>query len=193
MLSQIGCIAVPPATLEKAAAGEPLTEAEERIVAAHPRVGEGLLAKIPRLEEIARMVGRQREICFDPAEIIGPDDVALGARLLKATVDLDRFCMAGVPQAQAIAIMRGRGEYNLSVLDALSELSQDRTDMELRDVQVRQLAPGMIIDKHVLARNGLLLLAPGQLVTDSVIARLESFRLTQGVIEPLRVLAPREE
>jgi hypothetical protein len=189
MLSHIGCITVPPAILSKVAAGELLSEAEKRIFAAHPQVGHGLLARIPRLEDVASMVARQHEACEDPAEVAGHDYVLLGARALKAAFDFDLLKMAGVAPLDAVARMRASGGYNLRVLDALEELSLSPVNKELRDLYVRDLLPGMTVDQDVIARNGLLLLARGQEVTLSVVARLSSFRDTHGVVEPFRVWA----
>ncbi len=195
MLSHIGCVTVPPAILKKHAAGEALSEPEHRVFAAHPQVGHDLLVKIPRLENVAEMVRRQNEICHDPDEASRVDESLLGARLLKAAIDLDFLHMAGVPYAEGVARMRTRGGYSLRALDALSDFPAGSASKEAREVWVRDLAAGMIVDQDVIANNGLLLLARGQEVTRPVIARLESFRDTHGVVEPFRVhalLAPLE-
>lgn len=192
MLSHIGCITVTPAILAKVAANEPLAELEHNIFKAHPRVGQELLAKIPRLEGIAQMVGRQHEACDGPGES-DEDEIRLGARILRAVIDLDHLRMAGRTHTQAMDEMRARADYNGHVLEALAQFNPDRIGKEVRHMRVKELAPGMIVDQDVQARNGLLLLARGQIVTESVIARLESFVMTQGVPEPLRVLATREE
>jgi response regulator RpfG family c-di-GMP phosphodiesterase len=189
MLSHIGCIAVPPAILSKVTAAEPLSEAEARVFAAHPQVGYSLLIRIPRLEGVARMVALQQEVCENPEEFIGSDDVLLGARMLKAAIDLDFLKMAGASQADAVAAMRAQGGYNASVIEALSGFNLQAPRKELIEAGVRDLVSGMIVDQDVMARNGLLLLARGQQVTFSVIARLKSFRDTQGVVEPFRVQA----
>jgi hypothetical protein len=45
----------------------------------------------------------------------------------------------------------------------------------------------MFLDQDLTALNGVLLMGRGQKVTPTLIARLESFRQTQGLVEPLRV------
>ena len=163
MLSHIGCITVPPAIISKVDAAQSLSEAERRIFDAHPQVGQSLLARIPRLEAVASMVARQQEVCRDPYELVGPDQILLGARMLKAVLDLDLLKMAGVPLSEAVARMRAQGGYNLRVLNALDELiTRPEVGKELRDLSVRDLEPGMTVDQDVMARNGLLLLARGQ-------------------------------
>ena len=190
MLSHIGCITVPPAILERVAAGETLSNGEQEIYDAHPRVGRELLEKIPRLEGVAEMIGRHHELCADPGEVLNPSDPLMGARILRAAVDLDRLHMSGKSYSAAIEELRARGNCNLRVLDALSSLSAESAGKELRLVRVNQLASGMTVEQDVLSVGGLLLLARGQLVTEPVITRLQSFRVTQGVVEPIRVLAP---
>ena len=188
MLSQIGCITVPPPILAKVAASQPLTAPEQEIFDRHPGIGRDLIARIPRLEEVGQMVARQHEACHNPDEVVGNDDVVLGARMLMGSIDLDRLKMAGSKPDDALNTMRARGIYNLRVLDALSTFGLERESQKLRHLKADQLEPGMVVDQDVIAVNGLLLLARGQMINDSVIARLLSFRLTQGIVEPFRLL-----
>ncbi len=191
MLCYIGCITVPSEIMNKVAAAEPLSEAEERIFSAHPEVGRHLLVRIPRLEEVAQMVARQHEVCKDPDETTAPDYILLGARMLQASLELDRLNMSGVPHLDAVEKMRNRGGFNHSVLYALEDYNLGPASEEIGELHVRDLVAGMIVDQDVMALNGLLLLARGQEVTFPVITRLASFRDTHGVIEPFRVrMAP---
>ena len=59
MLSQIGCVSVPPRILDKIHTGRSLSSDEQGIFSAHPAVGARLLANIPRLETIAQMIEGQ--------------------------------------------------------------------------------------------------------------------------------------
>ena len=143
-LSPIGCVALPPHILGKKETSEPLSEAEEATFRSHPEIARRLLLQVPRLEQIADMIGRQNEHCTDPAEPLD-DDVTAGARILKAAVDLDALLASGATQEAAIAELRARGGYHPSVVDAL-------IDFEARVVGWRSttqppvggLAPGMI-------------------------------------------------
>ena len=56
LLSQLGCVTLPPETVKKAYAGQQLEEQEERAFANHPQVGHDLLAAIPRMEGVAEIV-----------------------------------------------------------------------------------------------------------------------------------------
>ena len=59
MLSQIGCVTIPPDTIEKYYAGQTLTEDEREMFTSHPTVGCELLQKIPRIEHVALMIEGQ--------------------------------------------------------------------------------------------------------------------------------------
>jgi hypothetical protein len=157
-----------------------------RVWLPHPSVGHSLLAKITRFEQIAQMVRSQHEIRRDPGETLS-DDVLIGARMLKAAIDFDLLQNAGAPRDEAIAKMRERGGCNLRVLNILQGLHLHSGGEELADLYVAELMPGITFDQDVMALNGLLLLARGHTVTPAVIARLESYRDTEGLLEPIRV------
>jgi hypothetical protein len=95
--------------------------------------------------------------------------------------------MSGMAHAEALATLRGRGIYHPEVLDALADYQLRPLSRNARAIWLNELAEGMIVDQDVVALNGVLLLARGQEVTESVISRLQCFRLTQGLVEPLRV------
>ena len=54
MLSQIGCVILPPAVLEKMNAGGRLTGDEEGMVRRSPEMVEQVLSNIPRLEGVPK-------------------------------------------------------------------------------------------------------------------------------------------
>ena len=59
MMSQFGCVTLPPETIEAVYSGEKLCASEQAQYDAHPSVAYGLLSKIPRLEPIAWMIEHQ--------------------------------------------------------------------------------------------------------------------------------------
>jgi response regulator RpfG family c-di-GMP phosphodiesterase len=191
MLSQIGCVTLAPETLERVYAGQPLTKEEREAFESHPSVGYRLVANIPRLEPVARMIQGQKT----PFSQDGSDDsstIALGAQMLKVALDFDERLIRGMSPKAAVADMRQRaGEYNPRLLAALASLQLSGGDKGLRTVFVRELRTGMILDEDVRGKNGLLLVAKGQEVTYPVLEFLRSFSKGIGVVEPFRVLVPR--
>ena len=59
MMSQLGCVTLPPETIQAVYSGEKLSSSEQAQYDAHPSVAYNLLAKIPRLEPIAWMIEHQ--------------------------------------------------------------------------------------------------------------------------------------
>lgn len=133
MLSQIGCVTLPSNTLEKVYTQEPLSEDEQRMFVSHPLIGGELLANIPRLEAIARMIeGQQRAfITYPPSRsstenLTSEGIVALGAQILKVALDFDQLAMRGLPRDEALARLWMReGEYNPRVVTALENLPDE--------------------------------------------------------------------
>ena len=198
MLSQIGCVTMPPDLLNKAYAGQAMTDDEQKMFADHPKIAGGLLAKIPRLESVARIVECQHKLLsLDriPKDESHPDyQVFLGAQLLKAALDFDQLVTAGVSPSSAVATLRGRGENFLpGLLDALEKLELEIADRIIKTVAVREITPLMILDEDIRSKNGSMLLAKGHQLTPSLVERLHNFIETAGVVEPIRVTVPRQD
>jgi response regulator RpfG family c-di-GMP phosphodiesterase len=195
MLSQIGCVTVPPEILDKFSSAQPLTPEEAAILASQSQVGRNLLAKIPRLGDVAAMIANQGA-AWNRAP--GPERSATGAHLLKVASDFDELVMCGGDVDSILAEMRDRKTYSPAFMDALEEVQLEESLSEMRLLKLAQLRTRMVIHRDVRSKSGLLLLAQGQEVTDSAIARLKSFALTTGIVEPISVMlphvrSPREE
>jgi len=125
MLSQIGCVTLSPDLLEKIDAGESLTDDEQELFSSHPSVGSNLVANIPRLEPIARMIERQQEPF--KAHTLPPESspeyvIVLGAQVLKVALDLDLLVAGGLSPEAAWAELHSRpDEYNPEMVVALSQ------------------------------------------------------------------------
>jgi len=188
MLSQIGCVAVPPDVLEKYYDARPLDAREESILLSQGRVGQKLLARIPRLEEVADIVGNQ-SVLGNLAEGTG-NTVSIGSDLLKVAIDFDQLLMSGANTAAALSAMRERGSYDPSFLAALEQVQLQREAREVRRLGVPALKAGMITNSEVHSKSGLLLMGVGQELTAAAITRLRTFALTTGVVEPISVRMP---
>ena len=126
MLSQIGCMTLPQALLQKVNAGRSLSIEEQELFATHPQIAKDLLIKIPRLELVARMIALQLN---PPKERVWADDqesedtVFIGANMLKVAVALDRLIAQGVAPRTAVADLRKKPEeYLPEVVDTLQNL-----------------------------------------------------------------------
>ena len=88
MLSQIGCITLPTEVLDRAIAGEPLSDTERHAFQSYPAVGRDLLVNIPRFELIAEMVATHRHAAWSQS-VDGSDPIMLGALALRIAAEFD--------------------------------------------------------------------------------------------------------
>lgn len=196
MLSQIGCITLPPQTVERLYHGQALSEAEEVMVARLPAVAEQLLANIPRLE-VVREILQLQDRRFDGANA-GKDGkrgaaIPLGSRLLKLIMDFDVLEAQGAPVDVALDTLRSRvGWYDPALLQAFAESRGNAGRVsEVHEMKLAALRPGMIFAEDVRARAGGLLVARGQEVTEGLLERMRNFSASLGVREPIRVIVRR--
>jgi response regulator RpfG family c-di-GMP phosphodiesterase len=110
-LARIGQVSIPPEVTLKQRIGHGLSPAEEKMLAQVPSVGANLLAQIPRMEEVSRMILFQDKH-FDgtgfPEEKISGENIPLGARILKALFDLVEVETGGVAREPALQQLRSR-------------------------------------------------------------------------------------
>ncbi len=192
MLSQIGCVTVPPDTLDKAYHGRPLTPEESQMLAAHPSIGHDLVANIPRLETVAKIIAYQ-EKRFDgtgpPSEKVAGQDIPIGGRILKVALDYDALQCSGLANMDVLVELRQRsGWYDPDVLAALETVAGPEASLEIQEVRVRQLTSRMVLAEDVKTEDGALLISKGQDVTPSVCQRLQNFSRKRPIKEPIRVL-----
>ena len=129
MLSQIGCVTLPPELAEKLYHGKALTSAEQTMGARLPAVTDQLLSHIPRLDTV-RLILRYQETHFDgegaPPDRAPGEQIPLGARLLKIALDFDILEAQGTEPGPALDCLRDRtGWYDPDVLDAFVALRDD--------------------------------------------------------------------
>lgn len=188
LLSQIGCVTVPETTLTKISQGMPLNLDELRMFQQHPQVGYDLLARIPRMERVARIISMQNLRFRDQRSNspgANPDPVAIGAMILNLALDFDRMCDSGHTERQAFTELSGRIDwYDPVVLAALGQILAEEGEGSYvpRTLKVVELKPGMFLNEPVYTAQGMLLVAKDQEVGFSLILRLSNF-VEAGVID----------
>lgn len=195
MLSQIGCIVLPPGTVDKVYSSRKLTDKEAEMYASHPRNGRKLIEHIPRLGPCAQMIEHQ----LDRYEVFGESEpnqakgvVALGAQMLHVAIDFDAYLMRGLGREVALAKMMDRsGEYNLQLLKMLERVSIPGIDEAhkglVKELSVWKLAVGMFAQEDILTSTGTLLVPKGNEITRPLIVRLKNFASGVGLKEPIVV------
>jgi response regulator RpfG family c-di-GMP phosphodiesterase len=190
-VSQIGCVALPQEILFKVEVGQTLTQEERRLYESHPEVAAKLLAAIPRLEDVAAIVASQ----VAPLNFTGmPDDLrqwdirSAGELLLRTSMEYDRLLTRGL-NAEAVTDSLRASKYGLppSVLKALLCLSSTVPERIVRQVRLKDLVIGMILDEDLVSAKGIRLVPSGAEVTRTLMIRLSSIASGVGVAEPFRV------
>ncbi len=194
MLSHIGCVTMPPETVDKMYQGKQLSPAETQMVERYPQVGHDLLANIPRLETVAKIVVYQQKRyngLGPPNDGVGGDEIPLGARILKVVLDFDVLESGKMQRMEALATLRSRpGWYDSRALAALEELLAAEVEEEVWSVSINELKPGMATVDDVRSESGVLVLARGQDVTEPLLERLRHFSQSDRIQEPIRVIVP---
>ncbi|MFA7147661.1 MAG: HD domain-containing phosphohydrolase [Syntrophomonadaceae bacterium] len=196
LLSQIGCVTVPPPILQRAFRQEDLTPQETALFYSHPQIGCDLLKHIPRMEEVAEAINYQMKN-FDgsgyPPSSLGGEDIPLVSRILRVAGDFEGLISTSMPEMKAIRIMQEReGIYDPVILDALKaeviKLEQEKTPVLYA---IYELQPGMILAEDILDGNGLVLITKYQEITDVLITRLKNYARMGMIQEPIKVISQR--
>lgn len=183
MLSQIGCVGVPPNALAKAEAGEALTAEEQQLYDAHSEVASGLLKNIPRLENVASMVAGQSS----PAQTAS-NAVGLGGLLLHAAARVDTAVVLGQSlddAAAAVAASLPGAPDNL--LSALGSLGKAQDAWITQSLPLKQVVSGMVLEEDIQTESGMCLLAKGAEITEAHLVRLTAAATRVGLVEPFKV------
>jgi response regulator RpfG family c-di-GMP phosphodiesterase len=193
LMSQLGAVSLPPAVVAKLGTGEPLTEAERRMVDEVPDVAGRLIGAIPRLTVVTDAI-RDSRAFWDgsgPGGLAG-DKIPYGGRLLHLIRDYDALIETGASTQVACLTLRARtGRYDPALMDALAEAVQDETFDTVTAVTLADLRIGTVLAAAVYSGSGTLLVNTGQEVTRSLMSQLRNFALLEGgVAEPLMVQSP---
>ena len=193
-LSQIGCVILPEEAVKKLYTGEQLTGEESQLFAMHPFIGSDLLAHIPRMKTIAKIIVNQ-EKNFDgsefPLESQEDEDIPLGARILKVVLDFDTFKARGLSNSEAFgSLTKSTGRYDPDVLSALRQILTAESRDEERTVRADDLVDGMILAQDVRFMDGRIFVARGYEVNRTLRERMKNFSQKPGIIEPIRVTVP---
>lgn len=183
LLSQVGYVAVPSKVLERHAAGLPLAEPEQQLVAEQARVGAKLLQPIARLGRVAEAIALQ-DVPFSPAgrapsaaKLPSGEAIPLLARVLKATLDYDSRSGPTRPTKAILEDMRRQaGQFDPKVLDALEAAADAASGAsEIAEVEVAKLQAGMLLADDIKDRHGVMLIRQGQEISQVLAARLLAF------------------
>lgn len=191
LMSQVGCITLPPEILHKLYAGIELRSEERQMYEQHPEVGRKLFAHIPRMELVAGMIGLQLYPmdAYEEESVSREDDeICLGAQMLKVALDYDLFSYQGLTHKEILQRMkRAEGVYNQKILGLLEGLKIKIKQGRVLNLKVKDIQTGMVAEEDVFANNGVLIIPRGQVVTWPILQGLDNFSQQVGIKEPICV------
>ncbi len=194
MLSQIGSVTLPPETLAKLHGSGVLKPAEQEMLDRMPVFVDQCLSNIPRIEpvrEILRLSSRRFEGSTQDPNASTGSDLPWGARALRIALDFDSLQSEESPAQYPFAIMRGRiGHYDPLILEAFAKLHGESQTVRMVELQIRDLAIGMIFGEDLISAAGVLLVARGQEVTPGLLARLRNIPADVAGRRSVRMIAP---
>jgi FixJ family two-component response regulator len=196
MMSQLGCVALPPETIQAVFSGQRLPPEEQARYDSHPAIAGTLLENIPRLEPIAWMIAHQNRPTSVDSDIADREmaDMRLGAELLRATIAFDDLISKGKSRTEAANQVLIQHRYlDQKVMYALIELEPEAREMETCLCDVEELATGTILDQDIHDTNGTLVVVRGQEVTPTLILKLKNFCSKGTVAGQVRVLLMKEQ
>jgi CheY-like chemotaxis protein len=175
LLSQIGYVSLPVELVEKAVNGETLNADEMLLLGETPKVTQGILARIPRLENVASILAyaNRPDIVKMPLD----PEVAANASVLMNVLEFDSLMSRGEDAETAIATLRARfGPKNDPLLGHLAALQgAAATGPQLREMRLRDVIPGMILMDDLRTDLGTLLVSRGYEISQSFIDRMRNF------------------
>jgi FixJ family two-component response regulator len=195
LLSQIGWVAVPHDLIQAVSEGREISELQAAVVARHPEVSSKLLARIPRMEQVASIVARQgmRHDALAAERDLDPG-VQRAAQILSACLRFDQLLSTGqAPSAAVMTMARETGAYEPDVLKAMASLKPPQDGAVVRQLLFVELRSGMLLDEDVYSKNGTRIVGRGQRITSSMLERLRNYASLHGVREPIRAFVKASE
>lgn len=192
MLSQLGCVTLASETIDAVYSGEKLLPNEQAQYDAHPSVAYDLLAKIPRLEPIARMIEHQnRPVPVGSAADPEMADMRLGTEILRLTLAYESLIHKGTSRTEAVhTLSRQNKNFSPEFFHALVELDPNAEEGEIRKCRIEELSPGMIIQQEIRTSEGALLVSKGQEVTSPLLFKLKNFHARRAITGDVTVSMP---
>lgn len=193
LLSQIGCVVVPDWIISKYYSEEKLGEEEEKQFYTHPEIGEQLLKNIPRLEKIAQAIKYQYfnfDGTFPRESKVKGEDLPILSRILKASIDYNRFITLGYNERTAVNKLKYDSyHYDPSVLTALMSINKmTDTGFVIKSIPFKSLRIGMLLAEDLRDEDQFVLVTKGQEITDVMLMRLINLSRIKALIEPIRVI-----
>lgn len=199
MLYPIGHVSLPAELNQKARAGLDLTGQEKDVLDRVPQVGCDLLANIPRLQAVSRIV-LYRNKNYDgtgfPFDAITGEEIPIESRIIRVLADLASLETRKSAHYKGMEHLRERkGCYDPKVMEAVArffelELPAHRqTERPPLALEVMQLHSGNVLAADVRTKQDVMIIAAGTKITPLIMERLRNFASLGGLKLPIFVEA----
>lgn len=187
MLSLIGCHAIPVLSLEKILLGQKVPYDEQKLFDLYPENGAKLVAKIPRLEDVAKMIGAQNNFMGN-VEFDRDNPSLLGMLILNHAVHFELIKAKGIPGDVAIRLMaEEKGKYNNKILEILREIVEGEKELRYRDINLQVLESGMILGKDIRNKAGKLVVKKDMVISDILKEHLLVLLKSNEITNPISI------
>ncbi len=195
-LSQLGVMAIPQEILAKFSRGEELTDEEAKVLESVPGVGHDLIERIPRLDEVAKIVLYQQKRFNGegfPADAIMGKEIPMGARILKAAADFHELRASGLTRRDCVKEMTAReGWYDPAILGLIGreplEIDSASAARKVIALPLKELRAGLTLASAIETGAGRKLIEAGTVISEALLVRLEKYAQTNSVVEPISVI-----
>ncbi|HEY2036393.1 MAG TPA: HD domain-containing phosphohydrolase [Steroidobacteraceae bacterium] len=176
MLSQIGYLSLPAETVEKIYYGEHLTPEERVLAQGVPEMAARLLGRIPRLEPVLQILAALTASDEEFARL-GEGSTGTAARILSLVLEYDALVSQSNPPETAVQILQKRSRpYGAKLVeDFATHIGASVGEMQVMEIALRLVRPGMTILQDVRTELGTLLVARGFEVTERFTERVRNF------------------
>ena len=192
MLSQLGCIGLPPELLSAVYGGGELSDVDRQRYEVHAAFAHELLSNIPRLEAVAWMIARQHEpiaAARAAQPVPMPDPAEIGGAILHAATELERLVARGMSEGDAIADLRTRPkEFDPAIATALARAADTLPRKTTARVSVADLTQGMTVANAVRTLTGLMLARQDQEITAPLLTQLQNFARVGSIPSEIEIM-----
>ena len=173
LMSQVGYVSLPIELVEKAMNGESLNSDERLLLAETPKVTQGILARIPRLENVAAILQLSTKAASKTD--VHSAEVTQNAAILMSVLEFDALTSRGESVQTAIATLRAHRK-NSQIIEYLASLyGMDESAPTIREIRLSEVVPGMILMDELRTDSGTLLVSRGYEVSQSFVDRMRNF------------------
>lgn len=198
MLESIGAITLPEHIAQNARNHEQLSPEEEKLLREVPQTSERLIANIPRLKPVAKLikyVGKNYDGSGLPEDKIAGQTIPIGSRVIRVMKDyMSAKSIHEGDHLRALKHLHGKtGAYDPALLELLervygqNDAAKEAATTSRHEVTIQQLCPGQRLLEDVYTIDDVLLITAGNVITDLILTRIINYGGAIGVQEPLVV------